>query len=319
MNRVFVFLGPTGSGKTELLFRYLNTKEIHVEVISVDSRQVYKYIPVGTAVPEKKVRDKIPHHLVEILEPDAYFSAGEFVKRAEDAIETVRKKNRIPLLCGGTGFYFKALRTGMFVINEEKENKQHIRDYLSRFSDEEKRELLRKIDPESFAMNAKEIHSGKIHQNDRYRIQRSLELYFLTGKTLRQHYLEKQQEEKKWIFEGIIYFPEKESWHRKLEERVRDMVARGFLEECVNLFEKYPESPAINSPGYKEVYEFYKIYRRDILSKKYLDEIVKAVIISHKRYGKRQITWFRQEKSLRHADLEATQRYLMELELNLQK
>ncbi|MCS7204493.1 MAG: tRNA (adenosine(37)-N6)-dimethylallyltransferase MiaA [Leptospiraceae bacterium] len=319
MNRkIYVFLGPTGVGKTDLIFKFLNNKETKFEVISVDSRQVYQSLSIGTAAPSKEVLAKIPHHLVQILSPRKTFSAGEFVKKAHELIPQIWMRNRIPLLCGGTGFYFKALRTGMFLLDEDEEKKIEIRKYLSNYTPEEKRNLLQKIDPESFVSNSEIPREGKIHQNDDYRIQRSLELYFLTGMTLQQHYQKRksQSHQNQWKFEGIIYFPDTSEWHQRLKQRAEKMVNEGFIKEALELFENFPEAPAINTPGYKEAYELYKKYSHEINEERFYPIIQELIYHAHKRYGKKQITWFRKENTLKHVNYEQAIEFLKYIELN---
>lgn len=146
MKKLYALFGPTASGKTNLLFENLNIKEQKFEVINVDSRQIYKVIPIGTAAPTRGILRKIPHHLVQFLEPNETFSAGEFKRKAQILIEEIYKRNRIPILCGGTGFYFKAFYTEMLYIEEPNQHlKKEIKQYLASLTPEEKKNYSIKL------------------------------------------------------------------------------------------------------------------------------------------------------------------------------
>ncbi|GIX43013.1 MAG: tRNA dimethylallyltransferase [Leptospiraceae bacterium] len=311
LKKLYVIMGPTGIGKTDLLYRYLSQKPNLFEVISVDSRQIYKFMPIGTATPEPYVKEKIPHYLVEFLEPDQIYSAGNFVKDAERLINDIWERNKIPILCGGTGFYFKAFYTGMFFLEEDKERKQKIKKMLDEMTEEERLKELQKIDPDSISKENQSIRKGIIHPNDKYRIYRSLELYYLTGKTLRMHYLILNQKQKLWEFEGIFIIPEKEKWERQLKIRAEKMVHMGFIKEALYIFKKYGNCPALKTPGYKETYDLYQKFGDKILYDNNLkNDIISILYKTHKKYGKMQLKWFKNEKALKHVSYKEAEKFL---------
>ncbi len=313
-NKLFVITGPTGIGKTDLLYRYLNQQEQLFEVVSLDSRQVYRYMSIGTASPEPYVKERIPHHLVEFLEPNQSYSAGKFVKDAESIIQDIWNRKRIPILCGGTGFYLKAFRTGMFYIDEDLKKKQEIRNMLNQLSAQERLQLLQEIDPLSITTDNQRLGMGFIHPNDTYRIYRSLELYYLTGKTLSMHYKEINRVQNKKEYEGIFIIPDLEKWENHLKIRAEKMVERGFIEEAINLFKNYGDSPALKTPGYKETYELYLKFGEKLLhQKEFRKEIIHILYSTHKKYGKAQIKWFKNEKSLIPVTYHKAEKFLEKL------
>ena len=312
--KLFVITGPTGIGKTDLLYRYLNQQEQIFEVVSLDSRQVYRYMSIGTASPEPYIKKKIPHHLVEFLEPNQSYSAGKFVKDAQTIIQDIWNRNKIPILCGGTGFYFKAFNTGMFYIEEDPEKKQEIRNMLNQLSPQERLKLLQEIDPSSLTTDNDKLGKGFIHPNDTYRIFRSLELYYLTGKTLAMHYKEMDQHKNKKEYEGIFIVPDLEKWESHLKIRAEKMVECGFIEEAINLFRNYGECPALKTPGYKETYDLYLKFGEELLhQKEFKKEIVHLLYSTHKKYGKAQIKWFKNEKSLKPVTYQEAEKFLENL------
>jgi tRNA dimethylallyltransferase len=307
--KLFVIMGPTGIGKTKLLYEYLNNDHQHFEVISIDSRQIYKYMSIGTAAPEFIVKKKIPHHLVEFLEPNQIYSAGKFVKDAEKIIQILWEKNKIPILCGGTGFYFKAFYTGMFFIEEDEQKKQEVKKYLDSLSEEDRLNLLKKIDPES--INTNTIGKGILHPNDNYRIYRSLELFYTTGKTLRMYYQQSLFKKKEWNYEGIFIIPDKEEWDKQLKIRSYKMIENGFIEEAVYIFKHYGNCPALKTPGYKETFELYQKWGEEIINKKELRKHIAEILYqSHKKYGKMQLKWFKKEKTLKHVSIKEAQKFI---------
>ncbi|MFN3605469.1 MAG: tRNA (adenosine(37)-N6)-dimethylallyltransferase MiaA [Leptonema sp. (in: bacteria)] len=321
MKKLYAILGPTGSGKTNLLFQFLNQKEQKFEVINVDSRQVYKTIPIGTAIPSEEVIKKIPHHLINFLEPNKVFSAGEFKRKANQLIKEIYSRNHIPIFCGGSGFYFKAFSTKMLDIGEIRdEQKEEVRNYLSHLSIEQKREMLLKIDPLSLTKKNEIMGRGRFHPNDEYRIQRSLELYFLTKKTLRMHYEETMHEfQLEYKIIGIYLDLPFETLQKKLFLRSKEMVEQGIINEAMNLYLTYGDCNAMKTPGYREIikliFEKWKTLQISENQKNEVkDKIQEILYNTHKKYAKAQIKWFKKEKSLKRLNEEETKKFLIQLE-----
>ena len=182
MDKVFAISGPTSSGKTNLAIKL--AQNIDGEVIGVDSRQIYKSIPIGTAQPSKKELDAIPHHLIGIKDLNEPISAGEYAKLVDEKIYEIIDRKKVPILCGGTGLYFKALFEGIF---SDSKTDLDIRKRLEKEYDINKEDLYKKlqsIDP-NYAL--------KVHINNKKRLVRALELYEITGKNMSDNFLSENE------------------------------------------------------------------------------------------------------------------------------
>ncbi|MDO8734471.1 MAG: tRNA (adenosine(37)-N6)-dimethylallyltransferase MiaA, partial [Elusimicrobiota bacterium] len=171
MKTVIVILGPTASGKSDVAVKL--AKELNGEIISADSRQVYKYMDIGTNKPSKKQLKTVPHHLINIIEPTENFTAGDFVKLANKKINEIFNRKKIPIIVGGTGLYIKAMIDGLIEIPSNKEIRTVLTDYYKKIGLLHCNKLLEKLDPET----AKTIDS----QNP-VRVLRAIEICLLTGR-----------------------------------------------------------------------------------------------------------------------------------------
>lgn len=303
---VYVIMGPTGSGKTDLL---TNLDPSLFEVISCDSRQVYRELEIGTAAPDAVLRQMISHHLIGILNPDQKINVSLFVELATESIRGILSRGRIPLLVGGSGFYCNALRTGLFQAPSNPE----VLETLSHMDIREKREKLEELDPESLGdKNSAVIPPGKIHFNDEYRITRALEVVLSTGIPWSVHWSNslknKGEESGEFSFRGWIIDVEKESYYRMLEKRIHKMVDAGLLEETKRVMDRYGEDcPGLKSLGYNYAIEAVQ----GALGRK---ELENALLIAHRQYGKKQRTWFRREKDFAHLDRGTIMKHLETLQ-----
>ena len=239
---VLVLLGPTASGKTKAL-EDLNLDPKLFEIISCDSRQIYKELEISTAAPSLKFRNIIKHHFISTLEPNQNFTAGEFVKEANIIINNIHEKNKIPIIVGGSIFYYNAIRTGMLPIHNLNQNKDEKTKYLEKLTIEERLNLLKKLDPEiiSVTVNKNNEKIKYIHENDSYRIFRALEIILCTNKKLSDINKENINSLKKTNlnFKGF-YFEVEKNFHKKLiEERVKIMIEEGIVEEVAKVYNKY--------------------------------------------------------------------------------
>lgn len=268
--------GPTGSGKTQIC---LKLPAEQYEVVSFDSRQVYKYLQLGTAKPSKHELEQIPHHLVDFLEPSQTLNAKVYSELAEEVVLQIWEKNKIPILTAGTGFYLKAFLHGMYQVPEVSEE---VQTYLNQLSKEEKLNLLKEKDPYSFQ---------KIHPNDSYRIHRALEIYFSgkvwaeLSKSKENGFLEKFHPE----VEGFFIDWPRALLYERINQRAKQILELGLLEETKFVAQKFgKDCPALKSLGYSSVLEFLEGLRdKDSL----LEEFSRA----HRNYAKKQITWFKKE------------------------
>ncbi len=275
-------MGPTAAGKTDLALEL--ARHYPVEIISVDSALVYRGMNIGTAKPEPEILEQHPHHLVDIIEPTESYSAGSFRSDALTLMADITGRGKIPVLVGGTMLYFKALQQGLSDLPNADPT---IREKL----DEECRQnglaslhaRLAEVDP---------ISAARIHINDPQRIQRALEVYEITGKSMTE--LTKSVETTlPYDVVKIIISPfERSVLHRRIAERYHGMIEKGFIEEVQALFERdgcHKDLPAIRSVGYRQAWSY--------LSGEY-DEatFIEKAIIATRQMAKRQLTWLRAQK-----------------------
>ncbi len=287
---LFAILGPTASGKSELSIKLcLKLAEefgIECEIINCDSVQIYREMNIGTAKISKEEMCGIPHHLIDIVEPNESFSAGNFMEHGRRVIFEIRDRGKIPVLCGGTGFYFRSLVYGIF---EGPEGDERIRDRLKhlcdRYGSKRLYRVLKKVDP---------IYSRKISENDRNRIIRALEVYFKEGKPIsyfHNNFLPESIEGFKFFFYCLN--PPRKMLYKKINDRVEKMFDNGLLDEVKSLLSRYPKnSKGFEAIGYREVIEF-------LDGNISLKDAINLVKKNTRHYAKRQLTWFRKEKDVR--------------------
>lgn len=285
MNKVIIILGPTGAGKTGLSL--ILAKKLKTEIISADSMLVYRHMDIGTAKPSRQELSSVPHHLINILEPDEKFSAGLFKERATDVIERLHERGKIPLMAGGTGLYIRTLTSGLF---EGPGADEVLRNKLR---EEEKSQgtghlynRLKTIDPEA---------AVKIEPNDLRRVIRALEVSLKTeqGISLCQGASTVPAD---YEFIKIGLSRDRKELYAMIEDRVDRMMEAGLLEETRRLLKLNPNVTALQALGYKEM-------------ALYLDgatDLAEAIRLTKKRtkmYAKRQYTWFRKEPDIQWTDI----------------
>ena len=284
---VIVICGPTASGKTALSIEL--AKRINGEIISADSMQIYKDMDIGTAKPTFEEMGDIKHYLIDCISPDVRYSVADFKKDAINAIEEIVSKDKRPIVVGGTGLYVDSLIYGID-YNEVKTDLNY-RDYLEKVIEEKGLDHLYnkacEIDPE--AMN-------KISKNDKKRICRVLEIYKSTGKTKTQLEIESRQKESKYEFDVFAINMERSVLYERINKRVDIMINNGLIDEVKNLIGKYEKIPtAMQGLGYKEVVQYFDgIYSKE--------EMIDKIKMESRRYAKRQITWFKRNKSIHWLD-----------------
>ena len=284
---VIVICGPTASGKTALSIEL--AKRINGEIISADSMQIYKDMDIGTAKPTSEEMGDIKHYLIDCISPDVRYSVADFKKDAINAIEEIVSKGKRPIVVGGTGLYVDSLIYGID-YNEVKTDLNY-RDYLEKVIEEKGLDHLYnkacEIDPE--AMN-------KISKNDKKRICRVLEIYKSTGETKTQLEIESRQKESKYEFDVFAINMERSVLYERINKRVDIMINNGLIDEVKNLIGKYDEIPtAMQGLGYKEVVQYFDgIYSKE--------EMIDKIKMESRRYAKRQITWFKRNKSIHWLD-----------------
>lgn len=272
-------VGPTAIGKTSLS---LSLSEIlPCEIISADSRQIYKFLDIGTAKPSCQDRSKVPHHFIDICYPDEYYSAGQFGKDANETINLIFKNGRVPLIVGGSGLYVKALCEGFFeegYTKEEKIKALKIRNELSCWSRDALYSRLLEVDPET----------AKLYPDKNYvRLLRALEFYEIKGLPIsvyRRTFHRKP--DFKTIYIGLITV--RDRLYSLIEKRVEKMWRNGLVEEVKNILNMgySPDLNSLNTVGYKETIDF-------IHNKIDSNTAMSLIKQNTRRYAKRQITWFK--------------------------
>jgi tRNA dimethylallyltransferase len=274
---VITIEGATASGKSALAI--VLAEALNTEIISADSRQVYRYLDIGTAKVTKEEQKRVKHHLIDIINPDETYNAGAFVKDASIIIEKLHSEGKIPVICGGTGLYIKALLKGLFSLPPLP---QKIRQNLKQRLKEEGLAALyaelKSLDP---------LFAEKISENDTQRILRGLEVAIGTGIPLSEHWQKQKSSCKYNAFRILIDIPRPELYQR-INQRIEKMLAQGLLAEIENLFALgYDEnSPGLNCLGYKE---FLPYFKKEVG----LEECILLAAQHQRNYAKRQVTWYR--------------------------
>lgn len=272
--------GPTASGKSGLAL--LLARELETEIISADSRQVYRNMDIGTAKPSAAELDFVPHHLIDIIEPSESYNAGRFCADATSAIQDLSQRDKIPLICGGTGLYINALLQGLFPeIPVGPKLRLELRERLQSKGLEPLYKELLELDG---------VFAAGISPNDKQRVLRGLEVCLATGMPISEHW-RRQIPEPSFAAFRILLDPPRETLYSRINARAHQMLEQGLLAEIHKLFDLgyTADSPGLNSVGYKEF--FPHLWESAPL------QDCAALAAQHTRnYAKRQSTWYRKCK-----------------------
>ena len=280
--KIIAVVGPTASGKTALSVAL--AKRLDGEVISCDSMQIYREMSIGTAKPTMEEREGIPHHLMDIVPPDAPFSCAEYTALAKRTVSEVCARGRLPIFCGGTGLYLDGLLRGGSSY-ERTDTDPAYRESLERLAAEQGvgavHAMLAAIDPAA---------AQGTHPNNVKRVIRALEIYHTTGLTKTE--LDRRSRLSASDYDALVLgirFPDTEALYRRINLRVDLMIEQGLLDECRHLMEDgvfERSATAAQAIGYKELFP----YLRGELP---LESCVETLKMATRRYAKRQMTWFR--------------------------
>ena len=284
MDKMICVAGPTASGKTALAVWL--AQRLNGEVVSCDSMQVYRGMDIGTAKPTLAERQGIPHHMLDVAEPEEAMSVGKFTAMATPVVEDILARGKTVILAGGTGLYMDALvRGNAFAPAVDDGYRQALQARAKAEGTAALLEELQAVDPDSAA---------RLHPGDEKRIIRALEVYRQTGKTLTQHNAETQQKPDKYhpVWLGLDY-ADRAQLYRRIDLRVEQMISGGLLEEIRSLLAAGlgPETTALQAIGYKEFLDY-------LAGRCTLAEAVAAVQQATRRYAKRQLTWFRRNPQM---------------------
>ena len=277
--KAIFLMGPTASGKTDLAIAL--RKSLPVEVISVDSALIYKGMNIGTAKPSREELAKAPHRLIDILDPAESYSAMNFRADALKEMAEITASGRIPLLVGGTMLYYKALIEGLSPLpSADIEVRSKIEQKAAEFGWGALHKDLMAIDP---------ISANRINQNDSQRINRALEVFYITGKTMTELTTQQGESLPYDVLQFAIAPEDRAVLHQRIEQRFHKMIELGFEQEVRKLFERGDlniDLPSIRCVGYRQMWEY---LQGDIS----LDEAIFKGICATRQLAKRQITWLR--------------------------
>jgi len=289
MNKVYIVLGPTASGKSGLAIEL--AKDINGEIISADSMQIYKYMDIGTAKVTPEETQGIKHYLIDEVYPDEDFSVARFKDKAEEYLELILDKGKMPVIAGGTGLYINSLVYNIDFAKAPMDSRW--REELTKEADEkgieELYERLKKIDPESWQ---------RLHLNDNKRIIRALEVYYQTGETMTEQIRRSREVPSKYKFVLIGLNMDRSLLYDRIDRRVDKMFENGLVQEVEKLVEMgYDKNTiAMQAIGYKEVLAY---LRKEIT----FDEAVYIIKRDSRHYAKRQITWFKRLEKVNWIDV----------------
>ncbi len=287
MEEVIVIVGPTCSGKTYLSLKLASM--LNSEIISADSRQIFKLLNIGTAKPTADQLKSIKHYFVDELNPDSDFNASMFAEEAEIILKRLIGQKKTPIVVGGSGLYVKALVDG---ISESADTNNELREELlelrKKFGNDYLYEELKKVD---------KISADKMLPQNWKRVMRALEVFRLTGKAIWQHH-DNQPRSKKFNYHQIGLLWKRERLYQNIESRVDEMFSIGLVEEVESILKLGYDKKlnSLNTVGYKEIIQ----YLDDEIS---LDRAVELIKRNTRRYAKRQMTWFNADKRIEWFDI----------------
>ena len=279
--KIVAVVGPTASGKSMLAMEL--TARFNGEIVSADSMQVYRFMDIGTAKPTQEQRQRVPHHLIDIADPDEEFNAARYSEEASRAIHDIHERGKNVFVVGGTGLYIRALTKGLFkgpgsdmrlrnefaILGSRSEGARYLY------------EKLKEIDPEA---------ASRIHPNNMARIVRALEVYYLTNKPISVFQKEHGFSEEPYDVLKVGLSIDKRFLYKRIEDRVDSMIEAGLVAEVRRLLAMgySPDLKAMRGLGYKEIAGY-------IQNKYSLEDAIMEIKKNTRRYAKRQMTWFRKE------------------------
>ena len=302
-NKAVFLFGPTAVGKTRLLFDFFSGTG---EVVNADSVQVYRHLDIGSAKATKDITDRIPHHLIDILDPWETYNVADFIRLGDQACKQIWQNGHLPVISGGTAFYFKHFMYGLSEAPQSDPETRHIVELFIRDQGLQKaHDYLKIVDP---------VSAERINVNDIYRISRAIEVYRTSGRPLSSFALPTEPRNNMQIL-SIGLMRDKENLRARIRERVDIMFDEGLIDEIAKLLDMgaNPSWQSMQGIGYREFMDILfdedtQKQKRQLssLSKEELDEIKERICMNSIHYAKRQMTFFRSFSGVKWIDAEDT-------------
>jgi len=280
--KTVILTGPTAVGKSRLAIELAETLDL--EIINADSICFYREFDVGSAKPTDEERAQVPHHLIDVASPDETYHAARFYRDCLQVLDEIHSRGKQALIVGGSGFYLKALRMGLW---EAPSTSPEFRATLEAEPTDVLFERLQQVDA---------IHAQKIGVNDRYRIVRALEIYELSGKKPSE--LEAEMPDTPDArFELWVVDRDKDELSRRIRDRIGTMLEQGWMDETKRLRERYPESKTLHAVGYQQILDFLDgIEPPGRNLRQGIDGLRDEIELAHRQLAKQQRTWFKNLK-----------------------
>jgi tRNA dimethylallyltransferase len=277
-----VILGPTGSGKTALSLE-LATR-FHGEIVNCDSVALYREFCIGTAKPTVEEQTRVPHHLLDLIDPTSFTTAGEYARNAREVLRAIQQRGSMPIVVGGTGLYLRALLEGLFAGPERSEElRERLRQRAHERGAHYLHRVLKRMDTQA---------ASRIHVNDVPKMIRAIEVCLTARQPMSEQWKSGRDRLTGFNILRIGLDPNRAELYRRIHERVLAMFDAGLVEETKQLLQKYGEAARpLGSIGYKQVMQLLK----GEISR---EAAVDAVQQAHRNYAKRQMTWFRREPNV---------------------
>lgn len=272
-------LGPTGSGKTSLSLAL--ARRFGGEVVSCDSVAVYRSMEIGTAKPSPAERREVPHHLIDVLPPSEFCTAGDYSRQARRAIADIASRHCLPIVTGGTGLYLRALLDGLFAGPQRcEEIRSRLQDSAGRRGPAWLHGILKRLDPSA---------AQRIHINDHPKLIRAIEVCLAVGKPLTSAWQSGRDPLTGYRILRVGLNPPRPQLYERIDHRAQRMFSDGLVQETLTLMRTYGESPRpFDALGYRQA-------RRVLHGELTVPEAVASTRQGHRNYAKRQLTWFRRE------------------------
>jgi tRNA dimethylallyltransferase len=298
--KIIIICGPTGVGKTAAAIKF--SQKFKGEIIGADSMQIYRKMDIGTAKPTRTEQAAVPHHLIDVANPDEPFDAALFAEKADYIINSLISRGITPFIVGGTGLYIKALMHGLSRARPAaREVLKRLKNEAEKYGSDDLHRRLSECDPKA---------AEKIHPNDTFRITRALEIFEVTGKSISDFHSEHQFSEKKYQALKICIHMDRKNLYERINRRVDSMIENGFLNEVKMLLKKgySPDLKSMQSLGYHHMVEY-------ISDKISWEQALDTMKRDTRRYAKRQLTWFKADHEMKWFTPDQIEQMQYEIEL----